>query len=96
MEIDFRKVLIWVLLVLLAGFIGQFGKSLGIYLINRFKRRKTIRSSENEEKMVGLQEGEIKRGEKVITEAPSLLKDKVQKKLFKTRLKVIKKEAKKG
>jgi hypothetical protein len=33
-------VLKWVVLILLAGFIGQFGKSLSIHIIDYFKRRK--------------------------------------------------------
>jgi hypothetical protein len=34
------EVLKWVVLILLAGFIGQFGKSLSIHIIDYFKRRK--------------------------------------------------------
>ena len=39
------EVLKWVLIVLLAGFIGQFGKSISLHIINYFKRRKAKRTS---------------------------------------------------
>jgi len=34
------EVLKWVIIVLLAGFIGQFGKSISLHIIGYFKRRK--------------------------------------------------------
>ena len=34
------EVLKWVIIVLLAGFIGQFGKSISLHIINYFKKRK--------------------------------------------------------
>jgi hypothetical protein len=34
------KVLKWIILILIAGFIGQFGKSLSIHIVDYFKRRK--------------------------------------------------------
>jgi hypothetical protein len=40
-DIDYLKILKWVLIVLLAGFIGQFGKSLAKHLMSRAKMRKS-------------------------------------------------------
>ncbi len=34
-DIDFLKIVLWVLIVLLAGFIGQFGKSFAKHLIEK-------------------------------------------------------------
>ena len=34
------EVLKWVIIVLLAGFIGQFGKSISLHIIDYFKKRK--------------------------------------------------------
>lgn len=39
------EVLKWVLIVLFAGFIGQFGKSISLHIINYFKRRKAKHTS---------------------------------------------------
>ncbi|MBN2516814.1 MAG: hypothetical protein JXC33_12385 [Deltaproteobacteria bacterium] len=39
-DIDYLKILKWILIVLLAGFIGQFGKSLAKHLMNRARVRK--------------------------------------------------------
>jgi hypothetical protein len=40
-DIDYLKILKWVLIVLLAGFIGQFGKSLAKHLMSRAKMKKS-------------------------------------------------------
>jgi preprotein translocase subunit SecF len=40
-DIDYLKILKWVVIVLLAGFIGQFGKSLAKHLMSRAKMRKS-------------------------------------------------------
>jgi hypothetical protein len=45
-EIDYLQIIKWVLIVLAAGFIGQFGKSLATYLIHRTKRTKPSGPSE--------------------------------------------------
>jgi hypothetical protein len=39
-EIDYFQMIKWVLIVLAAGFIGQFGKSLATYLIKRARAAK--------------------------------------------------------
>ncbi len=38
-QIDFYKVVFWVIIVLVAGFIGQFGKSFAKYLMDRFGKK---------------------------------------------------------
>jgi len=38
-QIDFDKVLFWVIIVLVAGFIGQFGKSFAKYIMERFGKK---------------------------------------------------------
>jgi hypothetical protein len=40
-DIDYLKIVKWVLIVLLAGFIGQFGKSLAKHFMSRAKMRKS-------------------------------------------------------
>jgi hypothetical protein len=40
-DIDYLKIIKWVLIVLLAGFIGQFGKSLAKHFMSRAKMRKS-------------------------------------------------------
>ena len=42
MDIDYLLVIKWILIVLLAGFIGQFGKSLATYLIKKARGAKAI------------------------------------------------------
>ena len=39
-EVDYLKILKWVLIVLLAGFIGQFGKSLAKHLMEKARLKK--------------------------------------------------------
>lgn len=38
-QIDFYKVLFWIIIVLVAGFIGQFGKSFAKYIMDRFGKK---------------------------------------------------------
>jgi hypothetical protein len=38
-QIDFYKVLFWIIIVLVAGFIGQFGKSFAKYIMERFGKK---------------------------------------------------------
>jgi flagellar biosynthesis/type III secretory pathway M-ring protein FliF/YscJ len=39
-DIDYLRIIKWVLIVLLAGFIGQFGKSFAKYIMERTRRKK--------------------------------------------------------
>lgn len=38
-QVDFYRIAIWVLIVLAAGFIGQFGKSFAKHLMERFRKK---------------------------------------------------------
>jgi hypothetical protein len=44
--IDYQQVILWVLIVLAAGFIGQFGKSLATYLIALARKKKNLSETE--------------------------------------------------
>lgn len=44
-DIDYFQILKWVLIVLSAGFIGQFGKSLATYLMKKARASKPANSS---------------------------------------------------
>ena len=41
-DIDYQQVILWVLIVLAAGFIGQFGKSFATYLIALARNKKSL------------------------------------------------------
>jgi hypothetical protein len=45
-DIDYQQIMKWVLIVLVAGFIGQFGKSFATYLIERARKKKSLAASE--------------------------------------------------
>jgi hypothetical protein len=45
-DIDWYRIIKWVLIVLSAGFVGQFGKSLASHLIQRARGTRTIDHSE--------------------------------------------------
>ncbi len=45
-DIDWPEILKWILVVLAAGFIGQFGKRLADYLLERRRRRRRSRSGD--------------------------------------------------
>jgi len=97
-DVDYLRIAKWVLIVLLAGFIGQFGKSFAKHLMEkaRLKRESSSLTSEEEPPIAG-------RGH--IDDAPGLPKPhpattspeekaKQDKKLAKTLVKQKKKEAK--
>jgi len=93
MEIDFQKVIIWVSLVLLAGFIGQFGKSLSVALIQKFKKKKEALAVQPEETKTD--SGKKKITDSMSAEEVYLPDSKALKKLEKARFKMMKKAAKK-
>ena len=51
-EIDYHQVIKWVIIVIVAGFLGQFGKSFAKYLIERARRKKARAASEKLEASV--------------------------------------------
>ena len=91
-DIDYSQILKWILIVLTAGFIGQFGKSLATYLIKRARRTKASESPDRSTEFV--------RESKQETPSPSAalerdgVQSKVQKKALKALTKMRKKEAK--
>jgi F0F1-type ATP synthase membrane subunit b/b' len=44
-DADYMRIAKWVLIVLLAGFIGQFGKSFAKYLMERARRKKAAETA---------------------------------------------------
>jgi hypothetical protein len=40
-DIDYRQIILWVIVVLAAGFIGQFGKSFATFLISLVRKKKS-------------------------------------------------------
>jgi len=102
-EVDYLKILKWVLIVLLAGFIGQFGKSLAKHLMEKARLKKEKLAFREAE----IQEPEVKASpEESIKEDLSTKMDedpdleqvkedaKMGKKALKTLVKQKKKEAK--
>ena len=39
-DIDYHQIIKWVIIVIVAGFLGQFGKSFANYLIERARKKK--------------------------------------------------------
>ena len=75
----FLEALKWIALVFLAGFVGYFGKYLGIKIIARFKRDEVAQTDVPE---------------KLLTDDARLEDDDLRKKQDKERLKQVKKESK--
>jgi hypothetical protein len=48
-DIDYQQVIKWVIIVIAAGFLGQFGKSFATYLIERARRKKSRAAPEKVE-----------------------------------------------
>jgi len=44
-EIDYQQIIKWVIIVIAAGFLGQFGKSFATYLIERARKKKAHAAS---------------------------------------------------
>lgn len=45
-DIDYQQIIKWVIIVIVAGFLGQFGKSFAKYLIERARKKKAHAVSE--------------------------------------------------
>lgn len=98
-EVDYLKILKWVFIVLLAGFIGQFGKSLAKHLMEKARLKKeklTFLEAEIQEPEVKASpEESIKEDLSTkIDEDLDLGQAKKEKKTLKTLAKQKKKEAK--
>jgi len=83
---DASSIMKWVLLVLLAGFVGQFGKSFAQHILRKIRKEKEAPEKEAPAR-------ETPADEKRMIRETSVLTDK---KLLKTLAKQKKKEAKKG
>jgi hypothetical protein len=44
-DIDYQQIIMWVIIVIAAGFLGQFGKSFATYLIERARQKKSHAAS---------------------------------------------------
>lgn len=96
-QIDFYKVLFWVIIVLVAGFIGQFGKSFAKYLMERFgKKPPGSTGPERQQKGEGIQKDAVPAPFEPPSAGPALSKEesKIRKKELKAELKRKKKENK--
>jgi hypothetical protein len=47
-NIDFERILKWVVIVLITGFIAQFGKSFAAYVMEKIRTRKTLERQEQD------------------------------------------------
>ncbi|MGZ3578056.1 MAG: hypothetical protein ACXU9G_03430 [Syntrophales bacterium] len=47
-DIDYQQVIKWVIIVIAAGFLGQFGKSFATYLLERARKKKSRVVSEKD------------------------------------------------
>jgi hypothetical protein len=95
-EIDWLKVMKWVLIVLIAGFIGQFGKMLANHFVAkaRLKRKKEEKlRSRGETAGVETEPGSLKGGEAAPSPPAGSAKEKA--KIEKKRLKALAKQKKK-
>ena len=100
-EFDYLKIAKWVVIVLLAGFIGQFGKSLSKHLMGKVRLKKKSLAGRTEEAVhttgrdhiedkPGVKEPQPGAGQVISSEEEA----KQKKKLAKTLAKQKKKEAK--
>lgn len=92
-DIDYLQIIKWILIVLVAGFIGQFGRSLATYLMKKARGAKAPDqpevTTEAESPKQPLQDAAAP----VISEKPSL-PGKAEKKAAKALIKMKKKENK--
>ena len=79
------EVLKWIIIILLAGFIGQFGKTMSLHIINYFKKRK--------EKKVSIESRVVNEKNKEVIEEKAR-NHKAEKKALKAQLKARKKAEK--
>lgn len=95
-DFDYIQLIKWILIVLAAGFIGQFGKSLATYLIKKARASKTADMSE-------AVTGSVKQAKEQTPTAPPVtppvterkeLQGKTDKKAAKALIKLRKKESK--
>jgi len=88
-DIDYQQVIKWVLIVIVAGFLGQFGKSFASYLIAKARRKKALAASESSEVSIN-QPGES--SSPMTGSETTEVEAKAKKKALKALLKLRKKE----
>jgi len=90
------EVLKWVIIVLLAGFIGQFGKSISLHIIDYFKKRKANRTLTEPDLAKGPQVASTESSEPIIKkeEATQPLKEEKEKQQLKADKKALKAQQK--
>jgi hypothetical protein len=87
-EIDYQQIIKWVIIVIAAGFLGQFGKSFATYLIERARKKKAHDASEKLEGTVSPPTDPVARAAmSETTEAQGKAEKKARKALAKLRKK---------
>ncbi len=87
-EIDYQQIMKWVIIVIAAGFLGQFGKSFATYLIERARRKKAHAASEKLEGVVSVpREPVLRQTMSETTEGEGKAEKKARKALVKLRKK---------
>ena len=87
-DIDYQQIIKWVIIVIAAGFLGQFGKSFATYLIERARKKKAHAASEKLEGSVSPPREPVPRaGMSETTEAQGKAEKKAMKALVKLRKK---------
>jgi hypothetical protein len=87
-EIDYQQIIKWVIIVIAAGFLGQFGKSFATYLIERARRKKAHAAPEKLEGVVSpLREPVLRQPMSETTEGEGKAEKKARKALVKLRKK---------
>jgi hypothetical protein len=97
-DLDYLRIAKWILIVMLAGFIGQFGKSLAKHLMEKARLKREGPSSKIEETPPITASGRIEDTPRIEEPPPATISSEEQakqdKKLAKTLVKQKKKEAK--
>ena len=88
-DIDHQQVIKWVIIVIAAGFLGQFGKSFATYLIERARKKKAHAASE---KLVGVVSTPTEPVPRAATSETTEAGGKAEKKARKALVKLRKKE----
>ena len=68
-DIDYQQIIKWVIIVIVAGFLGQFGKSFVKYLIERVRKKEARAASKKSELFVSQAEPDRRKAITDTTEA---------------------------
>ncbi|MEN6317653.1 MAG: hypothetical protein ABFD82_02705 [Syntrophaceae bacterium] len=89
-NIDYQQIILWVLIVLAAGFIGQFGKSFATHLIALARKKKSL--SETEKQGITAKQQEEGKSPAAVSETKTGAQAKTDKKALKAMIKEKKKQ----